>query len=90
MTPVYCAEKGASNPVGDGELLQLRTPVALLWGTPDPLLPVQACAKPLLEALSHAELHGLDGCGHASQYSCPQQLTALMLDVLGPEHRAAD
>lgn len=73
----------------DDELAELRTPVELLWGTPDPFLPLEAYAKPLLEALPNAELHTLDGCGHASQYSCPQQLTELVLEVSGPEHRAA-
>ena len=70
----------------DEQLPELRVPIDMLWGTPDPLFPVEGYADRLVETLPNAQLHRLDGCGHAAQYSCPDALTELVLEVLAPDN----
>ncbi|MCZ6805886.1 MAG: alpha/beta fold hydrolase [Deltaproteobacteria bacterium] len=69
----------------DEQLPELRIPVDMLWGTPDPFFPIDSYAERLLETLPDARLHRLDGCGHAPQYSCPDLLTELVLELLAPD-----
>ena len=68
----------------DEQLSELRIPVEMLWGTPDPFFPVEGYADRLRDALPSARLHLLDECGHVPQYSCPDGLTELVLEVLAP------
>lgn len=62
-----------SEPRIDGALPKLRTPTALIWGTPDPILP-ESYAEELRAALDAPEPTWLSGCGHGPQYSCPDRL----------------
>ena len=66
----------------DEQLPELHIPVDLLWGTPDPFFPVEGYADRLRETLPDARLHLLDGCAHAPQYSCPNDLTRIILEAL--------
>jgi pimeloyl-ACP methyl ester carboxylesterase len=66
----------------DAQLPELQTPVELLWGTPDPFFPVEGYADRLRDTLPDARLHLLEGCGHASQYSCPDDLANIIFEVL--------
>lgn len=66
----------------DAQLGEVRTPVDMIWGTPDPFLPVDGYADRLRDALPDARLHLIEGCGHTSQYSCPEDLTNLVIELL--------
>lgn len=63
----------------DALLPALAPPSHLIWGTPDPFFPVDDYLERFQQALPGTpEPALLDGCGHAPQYSCPQELyTAL-------------
>ena len=68
----------------DEQLPELQIPVEMLWGTPDPIFPVESYADRLRAALPSASLHLLEECGHAPQYSCPGDLAELVLGLLTP------
>jgi pimeloyl-ACP methyl ester carboxylesterase len=68
----------------DERLSELRIPVDMLWGTPDPIFPIEGYADRLRDALPNARLRLLNECGHAPQYSCPDDLSELVLELLTP------
>jgi pimeloyl-ACP methyl ester carboxylesterase len=59
---------------------QLRIPTLIAWGNQDHITPV-AMAKPVHEAMPHAELHLLES-GHLPQYEHPKLFTPILLDFL--------
>jgi pimeloyl-ACP methyl ester carboxylesterase len=59
---------------------QLRIPTLIVWGNQDHITPV-AMAKPVHEAMPHAELHLLES-GHLPQYEHPKLFTPILLDFL--------
>lgn len=59
----------------DGRLAQMTTPVTLLWGESDRLMPV-AYAESVLRQLKAARLQVLPHCGHVPQRECPEQAVA--------------
>jgi len=68
----------------DEGFAELRMPVDMLWGTPDPYAPVEGYVDRVLEKLPDGRLHTLEGCGHLPQYSCPDEVAELILEVLRP------
>jgi pimeloyl-ACP methyl ester carboxylesterase len=59
---------------------QLRIPTLIVWGNQDHITPV-AMAKPVHEAMPHAELRLLES-GHLPQYEHPKLFTPILLDFL--------
>jgi pimeloyl-ACP methyl ester carboxylesterase len=59
---------------------ELRIPTLIVWGKHDRVTPV-ALAKPVHEAMPHAELHLLES-GHLPQYEHPKVFAPIMLDFL--------
>jgi pimeloyl-ACP methyl ester carboxylesterase len=57
-----------------------RIPTLIVWGKQDRVTPV-ALAKPVHEAMPHAELHLLES-GHLPQYEHPKIFAPIMLDFL--------
>lgn len=74
--------------VVDGRLGQFRTPVTLIWGVDDQVLPV-AYARKIATALPAARLELIERCGHVAQRECPDRLRPLLERALGelPEPR---
>jgi len=52
--------------------------VQLVWGTPDPFFPEEGYLPRVQAAFPQATTERLDGCAHAPQYSCPDQLAAVL------------
>jgi pimeloyl-ACP methyl ester carboxylesterase len=57
-----------------------RIPTLIVWGNQDRVTPV-ALAKPVHEAMPHAELHLLES-GHLPQYEHPKVFIPILLDFL--------
>jgi 4,5:9,10-diseco-3-hydroxy-5,9,17-trioxoandrosta-1(10),2-diene-4-oate hydrolase len=58
-------------------LPQTRQPTLIIWGKQDNVLPVRQAAE-FGALMPHADVHVLDGCGHALTVDCPDQVNALM------------
>ncbi len=61
----------------DGRLGEIQTPVSLIWGDADQLLPA-SYAQGLQAQLPVARLTTLSACGHVPQRECPERLLAAM------------
>lgn len=62
---------------------ELQVPVELVWGIGDGFFPHDTYGQRMMEALPGATMHLMPGCGHAPQYSCPDELVALLQAMLG-------
>ena len=76
-----------ASPVADDLLIdarigRLHTPVTLIWGEDDQVLP-PAYARRVAAALPQAELVLLPRCGHVPQRECPDQLRPALEKALG-------
>lgn len=61
----------------DGRLGEIRTPVSLIWGEADQLLPL-SYAQALQAQLPTARLVPLPACGHMPQRECPERFLAAL------------
>jgi abhydrolase domain-containing protein 6 len=66
----------------DTQLRELTSPVRLIWGGSDRLLPLDYAQRMLAE-LPRATLVTLERCGHVPQIECPQQLLPALKNALG-------
>ena len=57
----------------DTQLRELTSPVRLIWGASDRLMPLDYAQRMLAE-LPRATLVTLERCGHVPQLECPQRL----------------
>lgn len=65
----------------DGRLGEIQTPVSLIWGQADQLLPL-SYAQALQAQLPTARLAPLPDCGHVPQRECPERLLAALEEAL--------
>jgi pimeloyl-ACP methyl ester carboxylesterase len=65
----------------DAQLRELRTPVRLVWGASDRLVPLDY-AERMRAALPHAGLVTLERCGHVPQLECPDAFLAALRKAL--------
>lgn len=65
----------------DGRLQEIKTPVDLLWGESDQLLPL-SYAERLREGLPAARLTELPRCGHVPQLECPERFLPALKKLL--------
>ena len=61
----------------EGRLGEVKTPVTLLWGESDRLMPL-SYARRVAEALPNARLTTLPHCGHVPQVECPEAFAAAL------------
>ena len=66
----------------DSQLRELTSPVRLIWGASDRLVPLDYAQRMLAE-LPSATLVTLERCGHVPQIECPQQLLPALKEALG-------
>ncbi|MEU0257233.1 alpha/beta hydrolase [Streptomyces sp. NPDC006184] len=74
------------------KLHRLRTPVAVARGARDPVVP-EAWAREVTALLPHGRLVTVPGAGHALNFSAPQELARITLDLLregGPDEESGD
>lgn len=67
----------------EDRLPHIRTPVALIWGADDRLIPVRY-AEEARRRLPHATLEVIPDCGHVPQRECPTQLMPRLRAVIPP------
>jgi pimeloyl-ACP methyl ester carboxylesterase len=68
----------------DGRLGEVATPVDLLWGAADQVVPLRY-AERLLAALPAARLTRIENCGHVPQVECPERFRRALAAILaGP------
>lgn len=65
----------------DGHLEEFNTPVDLLWGESDELIPL-SYAKRLESQLPAARLKTLPRCGHIPQQECPHAFSKALQEIL--------
>jgi pimeloyl-ACP methyl ester carboxylesterase len=65
----------------DGKLGQLRTPVVLVWGTSDQIMPLDY-AQRMMDTLPDARMIAIDRCGHVPQQECPERFLAALRQAL--------
>ena len=65
----------------DGKLATFSTPVALIWGASDRLVPLDY-AQNLQSQLPNCTLTVIDRCGHAPQLERPHEFTRVLLHAL--------
>ncbi|MGI8921754.1 MAG: alpha/beta fold hydrolase [Solirubrobacteraceae bacterium] len=70
------------------QLERIRTPLLLVWGTRDRMVSERG-ARIVLEAVPHAQLELLDGCGHCPQIEEPERFASLLLGFAVDAARAA-
>jgi pimeloyl-ACP methyl ester carboxylesterase len=66
----------------DGKLGAIKTPVSLLWGASDQVMPLDY-ARRIAAELPSAELLEIPRCGHVPQIECPQAFLAALRPLLG-------
>ena len=66
----------------DGKLGEIATPVTLLWGEDDKVLP-PAYARRVASQLVSARVETIARCGHVPQRECPDRLLPLLQEALG-------
>jgi pimeloyl-ACP methyl ester carboxylesterase len=65
----------------DGHLAEFATPVDLIWGESDQVVPLDY-ARRLQAGLAAARLTTVPACGHVPQLECPERFNAALLGVL--------
>ena len=65
----------------DGRLAHVTVPADLVWGTEDPWFPLSYAGR-LRDRYPGAQLHALQGCGHAPQVTCAAALAEVLDRVL--------
>ena len=74
-------EEDISKYLLEDKLANLQTPVNLIWGAADRLVPLDY-AKKLQSQLPHCTLTVIERCGHAPQFERPRELTRILLQIL--------
>jgi pimeloyl-ACP methyl ester carboxylesterase len=64
-----------------GRLGEITTPVDLLWGASDRLLPL-AYAERMAAQLPAARVTPIARCGHVPQAECPERFAAALAELL--------
>jgi len=82
-------EEDMSKYLLEEKLASFQTPVDLVWGASDRLVPLDY-AKKLQSQLPHCSLSVLERCGHGPQLECPHKLTRVLLQLLAPDRALAD
>jgi pimeloyl-ACP methyl ester carboxylesterase len=77
----YLLERGLHWSETQRALPATHTPTLVLWGRQDKIVPVWQ-AERLGRLLPDARVRILDGCGHAPQWDCPEQVNPLLADFL--------
>jgi pimeloyl-ACP methyl ester carboxylesterase len=77
----YLLERGLHWSETQRALPATHTPTLVLWGRQDKIVPVWQ-AERLGRLLPDARVRILDGCGHAPQWDCPEQVNSLLADFL--------
>jgi len=77
-------EEDMSKYLLDDKLASFETPVDLIWGASDRLVPLDY-AKKLQSHLPHCTLTVIERCGHAPQLERPRELTQALLQILGSD-----
>lgn len=81
LRSTYLLERGLDWTETEGAMPTTRTPTLVLWGSEDAILPVRQ-AERFGALLPVAEVHVLDGCGHALMLDCADVVNALMTNFL--------
>jgi len=81
LRSIYELERGLDWRMTDMALSRTVQPALIIWGADDSVLPV-AQAATFGRRLPAAQVHVLDGCGHALTLDCPDQVTTLMREFL--------
>jgi len=71
------------------QLGKLAMPALLLWGEEDALVPISV-GQAMADALPHAHLRKLAGCGHLPTLEKPSEAAALFMEFLQAEAGHAD
>ena len=74
-------EEDISKYLLEEELGNFQTPVDLVWGASDRLVPLDY-AKKLQSQLPHCTFTVIERCGHAPQFERPRELTQVLLRIL--------
>jgi pimeloyl-ACP methyl ester carboxylesterase len=77
----YLLERGLHWSETQRALPATHTPTLVLWGRQDKIVPVWQ-AERLGRLLPDARVRILNGCGHAPQWDCPEQVNPLLADFL--------
>jgi pimeloyl-ACP methyl ester carboxylesterase len=81
----YLLERGLHWSETQRALPTTRIPTLVLWGRQDKIVPVWQ-AERLGHLLPDARVRILDGCGHALQLDCPEQVNPLLTEFLRDGH----
>ena len=65
----------------DDRLVEISTPVELVWGESDRLMSIEYAERMLAE-LPRARLTRVPTCGHIPQAECPERFVETLLSVL--------
>jgi pimeloyl-ACP methyl ester carboxylesterase len=68
----------------DGKLGAIQSPVLIVWGKQDILIPL-ACADEMHREMPQSSLHLLDGCGHLAPVECRDRIVPEVLRFLEAE-----
>jgi pimeloyl-ACP methyl ester carboxylesterase len=68
----------------DGKLGAIQSPVLIVWGKQDILIPL-ACAEEMHREMSQSSLEVFDGCGHLAPVECHDRIGPEILRFLGAE-----
>ena len=74
-------EEDISKYLLEDKLGNFQTPVHLIWGAADRLVPLEYAQK-LQSQLPHCTLTVIERCGHAPQFERPHELTQVLLQLL--------
>lgn len=85
---VLAGLRGLAGWDGEERLRSLPVPVAVIWGTKDPIFPL-ALGRRLAQSLPGASFHPLEGCGHSPPEEAPDEVSAIVGAFLESASRPA-
>ncbi len=77
-------EEDISKYLLEDKLANFQTPVNLIWGAADRLVPLDYANK-LQSQLPHCTLTVIERCGHAPQFERPRELMRILLQILSSD-----
>lgn len=85
---VLAGLRGLAEWDGEQRLRALSVPVAVIWGTKDPIFPL-ALGRRLAQSLPGSSFHPLEGCGHSPPEEAPDEVSAIVRAFLETASRPA-
>ena len=60
----------------------ISTPTLIIWGSKDPVIPINSCRPVLFHAIQDCKFYRMDGCGHTPYVQDPHTFSSKGIGIL--------